>query len=140
MARTLQRFVARTFRTLSLSLPPEAVQRLETRGRDTGKTAARVAAEVVLQDLSMAEPLELQPQDGGDFMLVHNCVVHERDRGGMISRQHQSLSLVDITRIRGGRVDVFEVFLGGDWLVVEGRFDEFKVIWENAKRTAAGLS
>lgn len=46
--------MARTYRTLSLSLPPEAASRLEERGRSRGKSAARVAAELVLATLSTA--------------------------------------------------------------------------------------
>lgn len=42
----------RTYLTLSLSLPPEAVRELERIGKLTGKTAARVAAEVALRLVS----------------------------------------------------------------------------------------
>jgi hypothetical protein len=132
----------RTYRTLSLSLPPEAVVRLEGLGRAVGKTGARVAAEIVLRDLSMSEPfLDSVPTDQGDTrMLLHDCVVHERDARGMFSRQYQTLSLVDIKRIRGGRVGVFEVFIDGEWLEVEGKIDEFRSIWEQAKAASAGIS
>lgn len=41
----------RTYRTLSLSLPPEAVAILEQRAKPQGKTAARLAAELVLATL-----------------------------------------------------------------------------------------
>lgn len=42
------------FRTLSLSLPPEAVTELDERGKRKNVTAARVAAEIVLADLGIA--------------------------------------------------------------------------------------
>jgi len=45
--------------TLSLSLSPEAVNRLGDRGRAAGKTANRVAAEIVLRELG-----ELAREDG----------------------------------------------------------------------------
>lgn len=134
--------MARTYRTLSLSLPPEAVARLDVRGKAEGKTAARVAAEVVLRDVSMFDEAINLPLDGqGDnSMLLHQCIVHERSARGIVTRQHQTISLVDISRIRGGRVDVVEVFLDGEWMEIEGKFDEFKVIWERAKATTASIS
>jgi hypothetical protein len=40
----------RTYKTLSLSLPPDVVKKLERLGRaDSNKTAARIAAEVVIR-------------------------------------------------------------------------------------------
>lgn len=39
----------RTYRTLSLSLPPEVVASLDRQGKAMGITAARVAANLVLQ-------------------------------------------------------------------------------------------
>ncbi len=42
----------RTYRTLSLSLPPSAVRALEARGAREDKTAARIAAEIVLGELA----------------------------------------------------------------------------------------
>lgn len=39
----------RTARTLCLSLPPDVVAQLKARGDAEGKTAARVAAEIVLE-------------------------------------------------------------------------------------------
>jgi hypothetical protein len=132
--------VARTYKTLSLSLPPEAVRQLEERARDVGKTAARVAAEVVLRELSLFEPIsELQLMEGQRKM-VHQCIVHERDSRGMISRQYQAISLLDITRIRSGRSDVVEVFIGGVWLEIEAKIDEFQATWEQAKASAAGAT
>ena len=44
--------MARTFKTLSLSLPPGVVETLGTRGEATGRTAARVAAEIVLREIA----------------------------------------------------------------------------------------
>jgi hypothetical protein len=43
--------MSRTFRTLSLSLPPSAELALKERGKKIGKTAARVAAMIVLREL-----------------------------------------------------------------------------------------
>jgi hypothetical protein len=104
------------------------------RAKEQGKTAARVAAEVVLRDVSMSYPaLEHPLNDPGDTPMLHHCIVHERDVRGMIARQHQIISLVDITRVRGGKVDVLDVFLDGEWLEIEGRLDEFVVLWEQAK-------
>src|SRR5688572_26229592 len=126
------RNMARTYRTVSLSLPPEAVARLEARAKTEGKTAARVAAEVVLRDVSMSTaPIAPVPDDEGDqSMLLHECIVHERDPRGLFSRQYQTLSLVDITRIRGGKVGLVDVRLDGEWLEIEGDFEEFKAKWE----------
>lgn len=47
--------MARTYRTLSLSLHPDVVADLERRGRHTNITAARVAANLVLCALAKAE-------------------------------------------------------------------------------------
>jgi len=44
--------VARTYRTLSLSLPPGAVEDLVKVGKKTGRTGARVAAEIVLHAIA----------------------------------------------------------------------------------------
>jgi len=41
--------MARTFRTLSLSLPPAVVEELVAIGKPSGRTGARVAAEIVLR-------------------------------------------------------------------------------------------
>jgi len=68
--------------------------------------------------------------------MLYDCIVHERDARGLTVRQHQTISLVDITRIRGGRVDVVEVLLDGDWLEIEAKFDEFRLTWERAKAAA----
>jgi hypothetical protein len=43
--------MARTFETLSLSLPPDAVRRLEELGAGRNTTATRVAAHIVLREL-----------------------------------------------------------------------------------------
>jgi hypothetical protein len=51
--------LARTYKTLSLSLPPAAVKALAARGKDRGMVAARVAAEIVLRDVAA----ERQPRD-----------------------------------------------------------------------------
>ena len=44
--------MARTYRTLSLSLPPGVFAMLHSIGKKTGRTGARVAAEVVLRAVS----------------------------------------------------------------------------------------
>lgn len=44
--------MARTFRTLSLSLPPGVVEELAAIGKTTGRTGARVAAEIVLRAIA----------------------------------------------------------------------------------------
>lgn len=46
--------MARTYKTLSLSLPPAAVKKLAARGKSTGRVAARVAAEIVLREIARA--------------------------------------------------------------------------------------
>jgi hypothetical protein len=51
--------VARTYKTLSLSLPPGVVKALAARGKDRGMVAARVAAEIVLRDVAAQQ----QPRD-----------------------------------------------------------------------------
>lgn len=131
--------VARTFRTLSLSLPPDVVLRLEQIGVGHGKTAARVAAEAVLRSISVPnDVLEAPLQEKGDSsMLLHQCVVHERTARGVFSRQYQTICLLDVTRIRGGRADVLEIHLGGEWIEIEGKFDEFQTIWVRAKGMGA---
>jgi len=69
---------------------------------------------------------------------TYQCIVHESTRDGMFAREQQTISLLDITRIRGGRADLVDVFLGGRWLEIEGDFDAFKKLWERAKETSAG--
>lgn len=44
--------MARTYRTLSLSLPPGVVKDLIKIGKTTGRTGARVAAEIVLRAIA----------------------------------------------------------------------------------------
>lgn len=44
--------MARTYKTLSLSLPPGIVEELTKIGRRAGRTGARVAAEIVLHQLA----------------------------------------------------------------------------------------
>jgi hypothetical protein len=46
--------VARTYKTLSLSLPPGVVAKLAKIGKPTGRVAARVAAEIVLRECARA--------------------------------------------------------------------------------------
>ena len=41
--------MARTYKTLSLSLPPRVVDELTAMGQSSGRTGARVAAEIVLR-------------------------------------------------------------------------------------------
>lgn len=133
-------FVARTYRTLSLSLPHEVVAQLESLARAAGKTAARIAVEIVVRDIGMStQPLETQLNVEGDTTVLHQCIVHEPTRPGMFAREHQTISLLDVTRIRGGKATVLDVFLGGRWLEIEGDFDAFRKLWETAKNTAAGI-
>jgi nucleoside phosphorylase len=112
--------------------------------RDAWKLfAAHAAAQFlfsVLRNRWPVPPLSVAVQSAPPVPTVANppaspsrleCIVHEpTDRG--IAREHQVISLVDITRIRGGRADVVEVELNGRWLVIEARFDDFKVLWESA--------
>jgi hypothetical protein len=44
--------VPRTFKTLSLSLPPGIVEELAALGRSTNRVAARVAAEIVMREIA----------------------------------------------------------------------------------------
>ena len=44
--------MARTFKTLSLSLPPGVVEELTMLGKPTARVAARVAAEIVLREIA----------------------------------------------------------------------------------------
>ena len=44
--------VSRTYKTLSLSLPPGVVEALMAIGKRTGRTGARVAAEIVLRAIA----------------------------------------------------------------------------------------
>lgn len=44
--------MARTYKTLSLSLPPGAFTQLAATGKSTGRTGARVAAEIVLRAIA----------------------------------------------------------------------------------------
>ena len=51
--------VARTYRTLLLSLPPGVVEELAMLGKPTGRVAARVATEMVLREIAqMPAPKE----------------------------------------------------------------------------------
>jgi hypothetical protein len=51
--------VARTYKTLSLSLPPGIVEELVAIGKPTGRTGARVAAEIVLREIAkLPDPKE----------------------------------------------------------------------------------
>lgn len=53
--------VARTYKTLSLSMPPGVVEELAAIGKTSGRTAARVAAEVVLREIArLPEPKEVR--------------------------------------------------------------------------------
>ena len=70
-------------------------------------------------------------------MLLHQCVVHERTARGVFSRQYQTICLLDVTRIRGGRADVLEIHLGGEWIEIEGKSDEYQTIWVRAKGMGA---
>ena len=44
--------MTRTYKTLSLSLPPGVVEELTMVGKSTGRTGARVAAEIVLRAIA----------------------------------------------------------------------------------------
>jgi hypothetical protein len=44
--------VARSYKTLSLSLPPGIVEELAMIGKPTGRVAARVAADIVLREIA----------------------------------------------------------------------------------------
>ncbi len=44
--------MARTYKTLSLSLPPGVVEELRVIGKPTGRTGARVATEIVLREVA----------------------------------------------------------------------------------------
>lgn len=44
--------MARTYRTLSLSLPPDVFKKLAAIGKATGRTGARVATEMVLREIA----------------------------------------------------------------------------------------
>lgn len=44
--------VARTYKTLSLSMPPDVVRKLDAVGKPTGRVAARVAADIVLREIA----------------------------------------------------------------------------------------
>lgn len=44
--------MARTYKTLSLSLPPGVFEELAAIGKTTGRTGARVAAEIVLREIA----------------------------------------------------------------------------------------
>jgi len=44
--------VARTYKTLSLSLPPGVVEELAMMGKLTGRVAARVSTEIVLREIA----------------------------------------------------------------------------------------
>lgn len=50
--------MARTYKTLSLSLPPDIVGQLSALGKPTGRTGARVAAEIVLREIARAPALK----------------------------------------------------------------------------------
>ena len=48
--------MARTYKTLSLSLPPEVFDRLHAIGKATGRTGARAASVIVIREVAEASP------------------------------------------------------------------------------------
>jgi hypothetical protein len=54
--------MARTYKTLSLSLPPGVVKELTMVGKPTKRVAARVAADIVLREIATSFPTK--PTDG----------------------------------------------------------------------------
>ncbi len=55
--------MARTYKTLSLSLPPNIVEQFVAIGKSTGRTGARVAAEIVLRAIArIPEPKLVLPE------------------------------------------------------------------------------
>ena len=91
--------MARTFKTLSLSLPPEAVEELRVLGAASGRSACRVAAEAVLSHLrTVAAAREAVPDDVVPMILrgVQDSLSgalawleSERKRGGRGKRRAQ---------------------------------------------------
>lgn len=55
--------MARTYKTLSLSLPPGVFKKLAAMGKTAGRTGARVAAEIVLREVAKEpDPKEETPR------------------------------------------------------------------------------
>jgi hypothetical protein len=48
--------MARTYKTLSLSLPPGVVEELAAIGKPAGRVAARVATQIVLREIAKVPP------------------------------------------------------------------------------------
>lgn len=63
----------------------------------------------------------------------YECIVHEPTGPGTFAREHQTISLLDVTRIKGGRIGVVGVCLGGRWIDVEGDIEVFRQIWQAAR-------
>ena len=55
--------MARTYKTLSLSLPPEVAKKLSAIGNATGRTGARVAAEIVLREIAKESSPKEEPAE-----------------------------------------------------------------------------
>lgn len=77
--------MARTYKTLSLSLPPGVVEELAMLGKPTGRVAARVATEIVLREIAK------QPaSEGGDASEVV-VLPRTRDSGARTTRRARDL-------------------------------------------------
>ncbi len=72
--------MARTYRTLSLSLPPDVLRRLEARGRKQGKTAARVAVEMVRAGLGDEDGAAKDGEHERPCPALDSAVAAELDR------------------------------------------------------------
>jgi hypothetical protein len=57
--------MARTYKTLSLSLPPGVVEELAMIGKSTGSVAARVAAQIVLREIAKLPSPKQEKQRSG---------------------------------------------------------------------------
>jgi len=64
---------------------------------------------------------------------LYTGIIHEPDGRGGFARERQTISLVDITRIRNARGDVVEAYLDGGWIEIEEQPEEFRRKWEAAK-------
>jgi len=78
--------MARTYRTISLSLPPEAVEQLEMIGKPDDKTAGRIAAEIVLRGLGL--PTIREPKTNG----ISARVTHLEKRLAVVESAVRSIS------------------------------------------------
>lgn len=129
--------MARTYQTLSLSLHPDACIQLDARGRKIGKTAARVAAEIVIGELAM-HPLGADDRD--DALVVDgefcDCLVLRSEGArSMPALGRERVHLAQATSLRAPLSGLgCEIRIGGEWVRVRAAADRLSLAWRRCLR------